>query len=82
MLSLILIKTIPGKEVDVIKNAKEILGRSILEIKGEPFIYEFTGPYDVILCVDTEKLADFREVIFRLRQLPGVIETISCIAIK
>ncbi len=77
-----MIKVIPGKEDQVIDQTREAVGGNALKVDEKPFIFEVTGPYDVIACMKMETMDEFRGTLMKIRKIDGVMDTITSIVVK
>ena len=82
MFALIFVKTVPGKELTLLKQIPQKIGNSIAKVNGEPFCYEFAGPYDIIVGVLTDSMESIRMILAEIRNLDGVLDTVTSIAVK
>jgi len=80
--ALIFVKTVPGSEEDLLREIPEIVGDNLVKVDGSQFCFEFAGPYDIILGVSFESLETFRSVLAKIRNLKGVVDTLTSIAVK
>ncbi len=70
----ILIETAVGKTRDVVAALKAL--------EGVKWVDPVTGPYDVILVVETEELKAIGQLVdANIHGIPGVTRTITCLGI-
>ncbi len=77
-----MIKVTPGKESQVIGQAREAVGGKALRFNDKPFIFKVTGPYDVIAFMKTDTIYEFRGALMKIRKIEGVMDTITSIVVK
>lgn len=71
----ILIESLPGKAIELLKVIKEI--------QGVKSVHLVTGPYDVITFVEASDLKTMGEVIVKKIQATGsVSRTLTCITVE
>ena len=72
MRAYILVRTEPGE-------AGRHVSREIRKLKGVSSAEDVTGPYDVVVEVDTSSLRELgSEILSRLHAVPGIARTITC----
>ena len=71
----ILIETAVGKTRDVVTALKALEGVKVAD--------PVTGPYDVILVVESKELSALGQLVdTKIHRIPGVTRTVTCLAIQ
>ncbi len=71
----VLIETAVGKNKEVVDGIKKIKGVKTLDT--------VTGPYDVIVVVESETLSDIGDIVIRqIHPIPGISRTVTCLSVK
>ncbi len=81
MLALILMKVKPGREFEIIDKLRREIEKYTFKVDNKPFIYEITGPYDVVIGLRLEQIEDVRSILSKVREYDGVTETSTSILI-
>jgi len=51
------------------------------QVPGVSEVYATLGPYDLVVVIRTEATRDIAAVAERLRQIHGVVQVVSCVAV-
>jgi DNA-binding Lrp family transcriptional regulator len=54
-------------------------------LQNEPGISEASlihGPYDCVVHLEGKNLDDINEAVLRIREIPGVAETLTCLVVR
>ena len=71
MRAYVLVKLVPGSELEIMGNLQEmeaILGANIVH-----------GPYDCVVELRREDFVGINDTIFQIRAMKGVVDTLTCL---
>lgn len=74
MLAFILVNVAVGRVFKVLE--------AIRKVKGVKFAYSVTGPIDIVVEVEFEKLENLKMIVSEIHAIEGVEKTTTCIAIE
>jgi len=69
----ILVETVVGRSKEVASVLKQLDGMKSVDL--------VTGPYDVIIVIETESLTDIGDLVTsKIHPIPGISRTVTCVA--